>query len=408
MTAVAEAATPTIRQSVRRWRFWTIALGVVVLATIFGLLTAGVGGAGATFGPDNAAPNGARALRSVLEQQGVTVDVVDRLEAARTTQGTLLVDDSDSLLDKAAWRSLVAAHPRLVAVSPDFTALQVVLPGASPAGRPDSKTAVAGCSLALAKRAGSMSLTDVTQSLRAPSATVCFADDSGAGQVVTGRTGDTRVILLADPTPYTNEHIGESGNAAVALNVLGATAGLVWYTPSPIDASTAAPKTLAQLTPPWVTPTVVLLLAAGIAAALWRGRRMGPLVIERLPVTVRSRETVEGRARLYARGAAHLRAADALRIGAIGRMAPVLGLARAASVDDVAIAVAVAVHGQRDPIRAVLVGTEPRTDRELVRLSDDLARLEAAVRAAAVPGAGAPPPPTAAPPTASAPPNGAP
>ena len=47
-------------------------------------------------------------------------------------------------------------------------------------------------------------------------------------------------------------------------------------------------------------PVIVLLLTAGLAAAIWRGRRFGPLVPERLPVTVRAAETTEGRARLYA------------------------------------------------------------------------------------------------------------
>jgi hypothetical protein len=389
MTAVAEASTPTVRQAVRRWRFWGVVLLVVVVVALASLLARGLSADGSTFGPDNTAPAGARALRSVLQQQGVQVDVVTRIDAARSAPGTLLVDDADTLLDKAAWRSLLNGRTRLVVVGPAFAALETVLPGASSAGRPGSTTARAGCALALAKRAGAMSLTGATRSLRDSSATVCFADASGAGQLVTARESGTRVILLADPTPFTNEHIGESGNAAVALNVLGSTDRLTWYLPSPIDAATGT-RSLAQLTPPWVTPSVLLLLAAGLAAAFWRGRRLGALVVERLPVTVRSRETVEGRARLYARGSARLRAADSLRIGAIGRIAPMLGLARTASVDDVVLASAVALGRPSGAIRAVLIDAEPGTDGDLVRLSDDLARLEAAVHAATVPGASAP------------------
>jgi hypothetical protein len=67
-----------------------------------------------------------------------------------------------------------------------------------------------------------------------------------------------------------------------------------------------------------------------------------------------------------------------------------LGLARTASVDDVVLASAVALGRPRDPIRAILIDAEPRTDRDLVRLSDDLAGLEAAVHAATVPGESSP------------------
>ena len=124
--------------------------------------------------------------------------------------------------------------------------------------------------------------------------------------------------------------------------------------------------------------------------SLWKGRRLGPIVVEALPVAVRSRETVEGRARLYDRGGARLRAADGLRIGAIRRMGPVLGLARTASVQDVVDAAARMTGRPSDTIGALLLTDEPAGDRDLVRISDDLARLEAAVRAAAVPGSTAP------------------
>jgi hypothetical protein len=202
-----------------------------------------------------------------------------------------------------------------------------------------------------------------------------------------------QVLLLADRTAFTNEHIPAAGNAAVALGALGSAAHLVWFRQSPLDTAAAGHRSLQDLTPPWVTPLVALLLLAGLAAALWKGRRLGPLVVEALPVVVRSRETVEGRARLYNRGRSRLHAADGLRIGAIRRMAPNLGLSRTASVDEV-IEAAVRFTGRsRESVAAVLLTAEPTDDRALVRISDDLARLEAAVRAAAVPGTATPTPP---------------
>ena len=63
-----------------------------------------------------------------------------------------------------------------------------------------------------------------------------------------------------------------------------------------------------------------------LLVALWKGRRIGPLVAERLPVVVRASETVEGRGRLYRSRRARDRAADALRTATLQRLLPRLGL----------------------------------------------------------------------------------
>jgi hypothetical protein len=385
-TAAPELVTPTVRQTFRRARFWIlIAAGIAVIA-IGTVIVNALPRLGSPFDPANPGPEGAMALRSVLEQQGVGVTVTDTVASAADASGTLFVDGGAATLDADAWQRLLAGRTRVVVASPDQTALDALLPEVRFGGTPDGDTAPAGCALPLAQRAGSMSLTDVTSSLRSTSTTVCFAT-SGAGQLVAATRDGVRIVLLADRTAYTNEHIDVAGNAAVALGALGATDRLVWFQQSPLDVAIADGATLQDLTPGWVTPLVGLLLIAGLAAALWRGRRLGPIVVESLPVAVRSRETVEGRARLYNRGAARLRAADGLRIGTIRRIGPALGLSRTASVDEVIAAAARMTGRPRDAVAAILLTDEPHGDRDLVRLSDDLAGLEAAVRAASVPGA---------------------
>ncbi|MFD1720083.1 DUF4350 domain-containing protein [Amnibacterium endophyticum] len=390
MTATAAPAnTPTLGRTLRRARFWLIAAAVVLAIVVVQLVATAASRVGGTFDPTSTAPAGARALAQVLRQEGVTVRTTTALDAARRTGGALLVDDSAGLLPSSAWDGLLAAHDRVIVVAPSTGTLRRLAPDIRAAGAPRGRTVAADCDLGLARRAGGLSLEGVTRSLRGSGATVCFRDRGGAGQLVTLRTGGARVLLLADAQAYTNEHIAVAGNAAVALGALGATERLVWYAPDPLELLGPSDRTLQDLTPAWVTPVAALLLLAGLGAALWRGRRLGPVVIERLPVAVRSRETVEGRARLYERGRAHLRAADALRIGAIGRMAPVLGLGRSASVDEVAAAASRATGLHLDRVRQLLLVEEPRGDRDLVRISDDLADLEAAVRAAVLPG-GAP------------------
>jgi hypothetical protein len=396
--STAVATTPTLRQALVRLRFWLIAAAVVALLAVAGLLSAGGGHGDTPFGPDNPGPRGAQALRSVLEQQGVAVTRVDRLADAASTDGTLLVDDRDGLIPASGWRTLLSRSDRLVVVQPGLVALQTVLPAARAAGDPSDDSVAAACALPLARRAGSMSLSAAGHSLRTvDDSTTCFPDDRGAAQLVTGRTGSTRVLLLADAAPFENEHIGEAGNASVALNVLGARGRLTWFRPDPLQLASGGPRTLQSLTPGWVTPLVLLLGLAGIATAFAHGRRLGPLVVERLPVVVRTRETVEGRARLYQRAGARLRAADALRIGALGRIAPLLGLSRTAGVEEVTVAAATATRRPLPEVRALLVDLSPASDADLVRLSDDLARFESEVDAAVTPAAGRP---------ASAPTNG--
>jgi hypothetical protein len=386
VTAATEAVTPTIGQTLRRARFWIVVVVVVAAIAIGTVVVNALPKLGSTFDPDNPGPEGARALRAVLEQQGVGVTVTTTVAETAAASGTLLVDDAEARLDGAAWRRLLAGRARVVVVSPDRAALDALLPEVQAGGFPGGTTAAAGCASPLARRAGTMSLTGVQLSLRSTSTTVCFARE-GAGQLVTGSRGGVRIVLLADRTAFTNEHIGSAGNAAVALGALGAADRLVWFQQSPLDDAGGGGATLQQLTPGWVTPLVALLLLTGLATALWRGRRLGPIVVESLPVAVRSRETVEGRARLYNRGAARLRAADGLRIGTIRRIGPVLGLPRSASVDEVVGAAARITGRPRDAVAALLLTDEPAGDRDLVRISDDLAGLEAAVRAAAVPGA---------------------
>jgi hypothetical protein len=135
---------------------------------------------------------------------------------------------------------------------------------------------------------------------------------------------------------------------------------------------------------------LLLLLLVFVAAAIWRGRRFGPLVVENLPVVVRAGETREGRARLYQRSSARLRAADALRIGAIGRLARAVGLPRVSTADEVADAVAAATRRDRASIRGILIDDIPSTDAQLLALSDALAELERATAAAVTPGQAGP------------------
>lgn len=395
----AQAVTPTIGAQSKKAAFW-VGAGVfaIIVALIAMLLTNAAASGGAALDSDNAKPDGGMALAEVLTAQGVTVHPADSLDAAlqlvadapSADDATLLVYDANSILTREQLDRLAGGTHRTVAVDPNFSMLQALAPeigfgGVNSAG--DELLLGRTCVSSAAERAITVAGPDggTLKTLSVPTDatdySTCFIADSSAA------SGATQAVLVqheqlsfvADPAIFANGSITEAGNAALALGLLGEGHTLVWYLPTLADVAETGPPSLAELSPGWVTPVMVLLLLCGIAAAIAAGRRFGPLVIENLPVTVRASETMEGRARLYARTSSRLRALDALRIATISRLARHLGLARTASVHEVVAAAASVTAQNPSAVQAVLVDEVPRTDADLLALSDKLLDLERAV-----------------------------
>ena len=411
----APATTPTLRTTGRRSLFWILAvvggLLVAVLATVFAAET---GAGGRPLSADNAAPTGGRALAEVLRQQGVSVTVTDTLDEARaaasaTPNATLFTTDPDGFLTADQYGDLAGTLRRTVLVDPNFLALQALAPEVGFGGDSSADALTAKCRLPAAVAAQTLSPGGRTLGIggrddgndgagendSAEADVVgCFPSGDDRFSVVQisaqPTDGATELTLIADAALFSNEKIATFGNAALALNLLGATNDVIWYLPTLDDVPVTGPPSLGELTPGWVTPVLVLLVIVTITAALWRGRRFGALVPENLPVTVKGSETMEGRARLYAGSNARLRALDTLRIAAVARLARRVGLARSATLEEVLVAVTAVTGRPMQQVRAVLVGADPATDRDLVALTDRLGELERATVRATTPGAGAP------------------
>ncbi|WP_022881589.1 DUF4350 domain-containing protein [Gryllotalpicola ginsengisoli] len=333
MTATDAAAplTPTLRQRARRGRGWLIAAAIAVVTVVVLLLLASLGADSArpTLDPESSSPTGAKALLQVLRRHGVDVEEASSFAQARRAalaaesgQVTLALYDPNRLIDA----DRLAAESELSA------------------------------------------------------RTVLIAPPSGYAEQLQEAGRDVAVISSAEPLE--NGHILEGANAGSAIRLLGGTSTLIWYTPGAADLPAGTePTTIADLAPGWVTPVILLAVLVTVAAALWRGRRFGPLVVEDLPVVVPAGETLEGRARLYQRSDARLHALDALRMGAVARLAGLLGLGPAARVDDVAASAAAAARRPVAEVRALLVERVPRGDGELVHLARELQEFEASVRA---------------------------
>lgn len=405
--------TPTVRTNARRAVFWVTAVLFALLVGVITFAVAGSNPAGDRLSPANPAPAGTKAVAEVLRDGGVTVTETSSLAetqraAARapggnggTATATIVLYDADALLDPAQLRKLSGFASDVILIDPSFTSLSELAPQVAAAGSPDA-ILTADCDLPAVQRAESVvgggadsgsgyrvvdGPADATDTTVSPNGAPlrCLGSGDGVYSLVRVTTGNGSVTVFGLPDSLTNEGIIAGGNAALALGLLGENADLIWYLPSIVDLTDAAPPTFAELSPGWVIPVATLLGLVALAAAFWRGRRFGPLVVETLPVVVRASETMEGRARLYERGSARLRALDALRIAAVDRLARLCGLPRTATLDEVAAAVASVSSRPLPEVRGMLLDARPRNDADLVRLSDELLALERAVAVAVRP-----------------------
>jgi hypothetical protein len=364
--------------------FWVVLAGFGLLVVAVVYVLTGDGSAGAPpLDPTSPTPDGAKAVAEVLRAEGVDVATADSADAAlsaleeHSSEATLVVVEN-SYLDPARLPSLTSAASSVVVIDPSFATLREVSPDVLNGGTSDGDAVDAGCDLPAAERAERATVENTYRILG--DATGCFPVDDGRYGVVS-IPGGTPVTVVGSPAVFANGSITQSGNAALALGLLGSSDALVWYLPTLADVEADAPPTIGELTPGWVVPSLLLLLAATVAAGFWRGRRFGPLVVEPLPVTVRAGETMEGRARLYQRSSARLRAVDALRIGTIERIASRLDLSRHADAAAVAAAAAALTGRDLADVRAILIDAIPRGDADLVGLSDALTLLEAQIHA---------------------------
>lgn len=387
--AVATAITPTLRAQLRSRRAWIVIAAVLLLGAIVLLIIQGAARApGPTLGPDNPAPAGSKALVEVLRRHGVEVTEarsVDVAIAGARAGATVFLYDEFGLLGDDRLVELAAAADRLVVAEPGFAALEILAPGVRHAGAASGAIDDVACGIRAAERAGTLSddqrLLTIDETARDAGWQGCFRDAEFGFAVAAGPgASGGEVALVAATTVFTNDRIDDEGNAALAIGLLGASDELVWYLPGPADADSAAAPTLADLTPGWVSPVIVLAIAVVIAAGVWRGRRFGPLVVERLPVQVPAGETSEGRARLYARSSARGHAVDQLRIGTIERLAALLRLPRSVDVETVAAAAAATTGRDAASVSRLLITDVPAHDRELVDLASELGRLEHDVR----------------------------
>jgi hypothetical protein len=354
-----------------------IMLALAVAVTVVIVLGGGGPQRAGTLDPDNPTDNGAQALARVLDDQGVHVIVVrnaDELAAVGTGVGTtVLVTSTDALGRTTADRLLR-----------DASGARVVMAGPGPftvdaLGSSDLPSQVGG-QVSRPANCDDRLFTDLTievdQALAYPGPDGCFTGPEGSLLVVSHG-----VTLFGADDAMRNDQILRADNAAAVVRLLGQDDRLVWYVPSIDDLLSDDGVSVSTLLPDWLKPGLWLGAIVVIALIGWRGRRLGPLATEPLPVVVKAIETTRSRGRLYRkagdrghaaaalRAAARTRAAERLRLGSTDPETLIREVARQVGRPEAEIAALL------DPYAAA-----PVTDKDLINLASQLAALDREVR----------------------------
>jgi hypothetical protein len=367
-----------LRSTRLRWLLGVVVVAGLVLLTV--LVVVGTANRRQADDPRSSTAGGAGALGQLLRDEGVRITTTDDIASTAEQAGpttTLVVADADRIPADSARRLLDAGAGRTILLRSGATGLATFGIRAETASPVDGTIAPA-CAVAAATTAGEVTVSDMRASYRAvgPVDFACYPVAAGGFGYLGTSTADGRPVQLV-AGGVDNADLDEPGNAAYALSVFGSQPTVVWLMTPALDDPTSATEQ-PTLLPPWWQLAVVQAAIALVVVGIWRGRRLGPILSEQLPVRVRAAETVEGHGRLYYRLAARDRAAEALRSGTRRRLSRAYGHAD----DQLALSAAVAARTGREPtlVRRILDGPPPDTDDDLVGLASELDRIEQEAR----------------------------
>lgn len=351
------------RTALRRARLWLVVAAVLLVAavSVAALRTS----SGRPLDPGSVQPDGSKALATALAGFGAQVRTTSDPAAAR---GRIVVVAPQAYTPAQLGR--LATQGDLVLFGPATGALLALGSPALPLSTIGGSTAP-GCTWAGAVAAGPVDLPAGTLVYTAPGVQSCYG-----GSVLRG-AGWT---WLGSQQLLRNDTVSRTGVAALDINAITADRGVrvvTWLLPGTAARGQAAPTTWA-LFPDGARRAFLWLAALGILLALWRGRRLGRVVTEPLPVLVRAAEVVEGHGRLYLRAGGRDRAAAALRSGAARRLSARYGLPAGTAPPALAAAVAARTGRPEREVAALLSGPPPPDDAALVALARALDELDAA------------------------------
>lgn len=372
------ATSPRLRD---RWRTWAWILAALVGIVVTALLVTKSPRPEGYLDPEAVTQRGGHALAQLLRDRDVTViraTTIAEVRAATRPDSQLMVLDNGNISSEILDVLVGLPGDRLL-LAPYSDTRERLAAQVRITSYQSKKVVEPDCDLREAQRAGAIQTyigPTYAYTNPGPGQVSCYR-----GTLMRYRDGNRTVTVLGDDTLLTNMQLTKQGNAALAMNLAGRSSHLVWYIPErPKVGTSAQPKSMGDLIPDQVNMAIWQLCIVVLLLAIWRGRRLGPVVAEKLPVIVRASETTEGRGRLYRSRRARDLASDALREAARYRIVRRLGL----PIDEApqVIATTVAQRVGRDPaeIHHLLFGPVPSDDQQLTNMTQQLDILEGQVR----------------------------
>lgn len=380
-------ATPSVVRSATPLEVWRrlrlpVVLALLVLVTAFGVTYFRARATSGELDPTSVSPAGSRAVAELLRERGVAIRRVTA--PLDSPGGTVFVPFAGDLSPAELLRLTYpkrGGHVVLVAPSGGLQVLGVNVTSSSDATRAVREPGCAFAAAVTAGRADAGGLTYQVEPVDGFTIHTCYAAGGQPTLVRIEAAYNTSVTIVGSAQAFTNDRLAEEGDAALALGLLDHGTPVTWMMRKPAgSASGDEVQGLFTLLPDGVYWGLLQLVIAAVVAMVWRGRRLGPVITEPLPVVVRAAEAVEGRGRLYAAGKARGRAGWNLRRGARARLRTRLGLT--ADTTDDALVQAAAARASRAPadVGRLLYGPDPVDDAGLVRLAADLDHFDSEVR----------------------------
>jgi hypothetical protein len=375
----------------RLWATWPwVAILVAVVAGA--ALVGNPRSKGPPLDPSSTSPQGAKALRLLLEQQGARVDVSADLPNGSPADVVLVLNDQIDASGRAALLTWVQGSP----VGPGGQAgagghtLVVADPRSDLAGAPTARAPGPGGPITvtgpLARGCAEPAVAGVGQVdpagsrlLRIPGgAEGCFTEGDAAYLVVR-RVGGGTVVALGGPAPWLNANLGKVDNAVLAADLLAPLPGtrVAWLNGT---VAGGGRRSLRELVPVRVKEGLIQLVVAFVLLALWRGRRLGRPVTERQPVALPGSELVVAVGNLLHQGHRIDQASSIVRADLARGLADRVGAGPGARPDILADATAARTGLDRNLILGTLAGPPPTDEAGLVALarSADAIRQEVA------------------------------
>lgn len=333
---------------------------ILVVATVIGL--------GMLIGltPRSEDPDSTLALRRYLANLGLTVNEGADLP---TPGGTLVLladvrttDDAQPLLDWAQGGGhLVVADPasEIVGMVGAVTGPPLGWAGLHELEPGCMSAAVVGVERIVVRAADRILVAND------PAFITCFPVDYG-GLLLTRAFGDGTVTLLGGATAFSNALLPEADNAVLAAGLAGPGPEVRFGPPA---TGVGGPTSTWDALPDGGRAALIAIIAAAVAFALVRARRLGGPVIEEPIAPIPGSELVRAAGRMYRRARTPGYAGSLMRRAAISRLSKRLGVVDARELSG---ALARLSELPRERIEEILQGPAPRDDDELMALGADL------------------------------------